>query len=68
MRMNEQSRSPTKRCQNCALPCNGMFCCEWCMGTYLARRNAHDVARRERAALPSKERAGPESDQSVATD
>lgn len=43
------SSSPTKHCQNCGLACNGMFCCEWCMSAYLARRDAHQVARRRRA-------------------
>lgn len=49
MPANETPKSPRKRCHNCGLPCNGMFCCDWCMSAYLARRDAHQAARRRRA-------------------
>ncbi len=51
MQVNKRSSNPRKRCHNCGLPCNGMFCCEWCLNTYWARQAAHRVAdqRRERS-------------------
>ncbi len=49
MPANETPKSPRKRCHNCGLPCNGMFCCDWCMSAYLARRDAHQAVRRRRA-------------------
>ena len=53
------SSSPTKRCHNCGLACNGMFCCEWCLSTYLARLDAHRIARRCRARLQPKDGSAP---------
>ena len=54
---------PTKRCQNCGLACNGMFCCEWCMNAYLARRDAHRIARRRPARSQPNEGKVPETGQ-----
>jgi hypothetical protein len=49
MQVNEGPKNPRERSHNCGLPCNGMFCCDWCTTAYLARRDAHRVARRRRA-------------------
>ncbi len=49
MPTNEARGSLKKRCHNCGLPCNGIFCCDWCLNTYIARRDAHRVDRRRRA-------------------
>ena len=49
MPVNETPRRPRKRCHNCGLPCNDMFCCHWCLNTYLARREVHQAGRRRRA-------------------
>lgn len=55
MQANEAPRSPKGCCHNCGLPCKGMFCCDWCFDTYLARRDAHRVAHRRKAqAQPDK--------------
>jgi len=51
---------PTKRCHNCNLACNGMFCCEWCINTYLARQDAHRVSRRSCARSQPIEGSAPE--------
>ena len=40
MPTNEAARSPRKRCLNCGLSCDGMFCCDWCLNTFIARRDA----------------------------
>lgn len=41
MEINKTSNNSGKRCSNCGLRCKGMFCCEWCLNTYYARRDAH---------------------------
>ncbi len=40
MSTNEGSRSPRKLCLNCGLSCDGMFCCNWCLNAFIARRDA----------------------------
>ena len=52
MPKRKEQQKPNKRCHNCGLTCVGMFCCDWCMNTYLARRAAHQVARRSSAGTP----------------
>ena len=59
MQADKTSSGPTKRCHNCGLECTGMFCCEWCVNTYLARQDAHRVARRRRARSQPNEGSGP---------
>jgi hypothetical protein len=49
MGTDKPPRRPTKRCYNCGLACNGMFCCEWCIDTYYARQDAQRAASRRRA-------------------
>ena len=49
MPTTEACGSLGKRCHNCGLPCTGMFCCDWCSSTYLARYDAHQAAHRPRA-------------------
>jgi hypothetical protein len=41
MQANKTSGRPTNRCHNCGLPCNTMFCCDWCVDAYLARLKVH---------------------------
>ena len=53
------SRKPRKHCHNCALACNGMFCCEWCLIAYCARRDAHRLAERRRAQSQSETNSTP---------
>ncbi len=59
MQADKPSGSPPKRCLNCGLACKGAFCCEWCMDTYLARQDAHRVARRRRARAQPNEDSAP---------
>jgi hypothetical protein len=59
MNTEKTSRRPTKRCHNCGLACHGMFCCDWCMDAYLARRDAEEVARRRGGRSRPDERSGP---------
>ena len=66
MEANEASRNPKKHCQNCGLACNGMFCCEWCVSTYCARRDAHRMAGRRRAQSQSDEDSTPGEGQRAA--
>ncbi len=40
MPTNEAPKSPRKRCLNCGLSCDGMFCCDSCLNTFIARREA----------------------------
>ena len=68
MPANETPRRPRERCYNCGLPCNGMFCCDWCLNTYLARRDAHQVARQRRARSQSREGSVPAADQAASGD
>lgn len=58
--------SPTERCHNCGLACNGMLCCEWCINTYLARQDAHRVARRRRARSHPNEGSAPGASETAA--
>lgn len=66
MRADKAPRDPRKRCHNCGLPCNGLFCSEWCIDTYLARRDAHQVARRRPARSQPNERTAREAGDSAA--
>ncbi len=40
MPTNEAPRSPRKRCLNCGLSRDAMFCCDWCLNTFIARQDA----------------------------
>ena len=66
MQADKTSRSPTKRCHNCGLACKGMFCCDWCMDAYLARRDAHGAARRRRARSQLNEGSAPRASDTAA--
>jgi len=66
MQTDKTPSGPTTRCHNCGLPCNGMFCCEWCINTYLARRDAHRVARRHRARSQPNEGSAPGASGTIA--
>lgn len=68
MQVNKTSNNPRKRCQNCGLPGNRMFCCEWCLDAYLARQNAHRVARRRQARSQSDKGSAPGANQAAAED
>ena len=67
MLADKNLRSPTKRCHNCGLECNGMFCCEWCINTYLEREEAHRVARRAGAASRPNKGSTPDAGQEEAS-
>ena len=40
MSRNEEPTNPRKLCLNCGLSCDGMFCCNWCLNAFMARRDA----------------------------
>lgn len=40
MSTNRTSSEASTTCRNCGLGCRSMFCCDWCMDAYLARRDA----------------------------
>jgi hypothetical protein len=61
MQADRKTSGPTKSCHNCGLTCNGMFCCEWCINTYLARQDAHRVIRRCQAQSKPNEGSAPEA-------
>lgn len=49
MPTNEATGTPRKHCLNCGLSCEDIFCCDWCLKTYKARLDAHQVGHRQRA-------------------
>jgi hypothetical protein len=68
MPADDAHKNPKKRCHNCGLPCSGMFCCDWCLSTYLARRDAHQAVRQRRTRSQSNKCSPPGSDQAAAGD
>jgi hypothetical protein len=65
MKTDDTPSRPQKRCYNCSLPCNGMFCCDWCMDAYLARRDADRAARRRQTPEQPDQRSTPEANRTA---
>ena len=66
MQARKKPRGPKARCHNCGLECNRMFCCEWCVNTYVSRQNAHQAARRRRTRSQPDEGTGPLANETAA--
>ncbi len=68
MPTNEAPKSPRKRCLNCRLSCDDIFCCDWCLKTYKARLDAHQVGHRQRASSQADKDSAPGAAQVAARD
>ena len=57
MKSDRASRIFSKQCHNCGVPCKDMFCTDWCMDAYLARRDAHETDRQRQAQVQPSHRS-----------